>query len=298
MSKEIARAKRLKSYEDLGDRIVFTRKGFLEHPPQTYTVYRQATADAHGIDYVPWRVLVQEATASSEAMERWVLTDDGYVAQCFRVSKFLNKRGTWHTYMRFSFCKMFYSASATLSFENWAVYGSFNRVGIRDWYTIEQRSYKTKGFVSLYVAQIITGKRNMRDLAKAWRPNAMKPRETVMKMLRKESVQKMISEELVRVLADTQVDRDYVKGIFLEATEMARKTKNANAMIKAGEALMHLLDLRDRPDPNKVGEGGFDKKALEGIYEVLGVREEPKILPEKIEEKAFVEKGRKGRKND
>jgi hypothetical protein len=295
MSKEIASANGLKFYEDMGDRVVFTRRAFMFHPEKTYTVYREEAAKAEGIVYRPWRELVMSGSDYPEPIHEWVLTDDGYVVECFRLSKFKNKRNTWQTYLRFSFCKMFYSPSVVLSFSEWAHYGKFNRVGKRNYAMYYRNNYRIRAFVSTYVAQILTGKMDIQQLAKTISNSPATPRKSVMKMLRNEDVQKQISDEMVRYLAESEVDRDYVKGIFLEATEMARKTRNANAMIKAGEALMNLLDLKIAPKGNDMGQFPLDTKALEGIYEVLGVNEDKNPT---IEEKGFVEKGRKGRKKD
>ena len=199
----------------------------------THSIYTQSECDKKKIKYVHWR----DASAGDMA-----LSDDEYVGKCLARKDYDNGK---KTYIKCIYGVQWTRKDLQLLFLPNHELGIYSLLKPRPWMERESKHKRTINVVNAYVGQLMSPYQvDWLMLGNIYRPDQNRPDISVKRLFKNTLVKKMIEEKLMEVMTEKGITRSFVLDKMLKAVSIAEKKNDSNGILKATDAFMDLLQMK------------------------------------------------------
>ncbi len=208
---------------------------------ETFRVLTVAEAEGEGLRVRP----LSEAGAGD-----WVKTDDGYVVQCLKVNRYVDRKKRNRTLFTLSCARVWDRRNVKLRWEERRASGNFVDCGTSPWQEREARRLRTKNAVRVYVQQVLSGKLDWHAVGMVYRPDQRTPAATVRRLFKQEIIQDMVTDEFKAQMEKKGLNADFVMDKLTRAAELAEEKQDGATLLKVSDRVAEYLGIA--PEKRKI----------------------------------------------
>lgn len=236
---------------------------------RSFTIYTQEEADAHGIEYKPWR--------QGREPGEWVMDDGGWVSQVIRAKLYhvgkTKKYPKWRITLSYG---PFFATRQRLDYAEWADYKP-------DYKAQEAKKARSKRTAKAYAKVFMEREgrltpEDLRTLGRLYRADQKIPEASLKRWLKIEQVQNMIAQELAALLSKKGVEKGDIIDRYNTVYDAAITEGQLSVAKSVVDKLADMLDMK--PDKTQVS-GGIEMSGVSfpEIPEWAGDMDAPSLPP-------------------
>ena len=233
---------------------------------RTFRVYTKEEAEELGIQYKPW----EQASAGD-----WVLSDDGYVAECYSCKEYrkVSKKGKIRVdrFVRLAFGAYWVNKNTKCEYGLRRMTGDFCSTRPQPWGERESRRKHVKHVIRLYAQMWLNNTVDLVKLGKIYAPKQRIPEASIKRLLRQPEIKEMVSKELKKIFAENGIDEKYVLELYKGVAKKAGEKENLSTLLRVADTLADMLRMTSETQDVEQPRGGLLAAGVvdESVYELM-----------------------------
>jgi hypothetical protein len=233
---------------------------------RTFRVYTKEEADEAGIQYKPW----EHGRAGD-----WVLSDDGYVAECYLCREYrkVSKKGKIRVdrFVRLAFGAYWINKNTKCEYGLRKMTGDYSTTRPQSWGEREARRKHVKHVIRLYARMWFNNTVDLAKLGRIYAPKQRIPEASFRRLLRQPEIKEMVNRELKQIFRDNGIDEKYVLELYKNVARKAGEKENLSTLLRVADTLADMLRMTSETQEPEQQRGGLLAEGVvdEGVYQLM-----------------------------